>query len=133
MSRSGQTIFIIDDDQSVLRAVGRLIRAAGMDTVTFVTAEEFLALPQRPAAGCLILDVHLPGLSGLELQQRLSAEGRSIPIVFITAFEDEQARGQALGAGAVAFLQKPFGEVSLLEAVERALAASPDEECPPGP
>jgi len=117
-----QTIFIIDDDASVRRALRRLIRSVGLNVVTFATAEEFLQSPEQPVPDCLILDVHLPGLSGFELQERLTAEGRSIPIVFITAYADDPAGARAVPAGTVAFLKKPFEEQSLLDAVARALA-----------
>jgi FixJ family two-component response regulator len=121
MSRSGETVFIIDDDASVRRALGRLIRSAGLHAETFATAEEFLRHPERPEPGCLILDLHLPGLCGLGLQERLKAEGRCVPIVFISADTDERARERALRAGAVAFLHKPFEEQELLGAVRRAV------------
>jgi FixJ family two-component response regulator len=121
MSPTGGTIVLIDDDESVRKALGRLLRAAGWDVAAFGSAEEYLqaAGPESPA--CLILDIHLPGLSGLELQERLLAEGRHPPVVFITAYHDEDARAAALRAGAVAFLQKPFEEQALLEAVGRAV------------
>jgi FixJ family two-component response regulator len=118
MTRAGETIVLIDDDESVRRALGRLIRSVGLCVETFGTAEEFLRSPAAP--GCLVLDVHLPGLSGLDLQRRLADEGRCVPIVFITAYADEQARDAALRAGAVAFLRKPFEEQALLEALGRA-------------
>jgi FixJ family two-component response regulator len=121
MSRSGGTIFIIDDDESVRRALGRLFRSAGLTAETFATAEEFLRHPERPEPGCLVLDLHLPGLCGLSLQERLKAEGRCVPIVFISGDTDERARERALRAGAVAFLQKPFEEQELLDAVRRAV------------
>jgi len=121
VSETRQTIGIIDDDASVRRALGRLFRSVGLNAQTFATAEEFLQAPAQPAPGCLILDVHLPGLSGLELQQRLQAQGRSIPVVFISAYGDEHVRERALQAGALAFLEKPFEEQALLDAVERAL------------
>jgi FixJ family two-component response regulator len=114
-------VYVIDDDDSVRTAVGRLIRSAGLPVKTFATAEEFLRCRAHPAPGCLVLDVHLPGLCGLELQQRLSAEGRAVPIVFITAYGDDQVRDRALRAGAVAFLQKPFEGQALLNAIGRAL------------
>jgi FixJ family two-component response regulator len=121
MTRTRQTVCIIDDDESVRRALCRLVRSAGRDAETYATAEEFLHAPESPAPGCLILDVHLPALSGLELQEQLNAAGRGVPIIFISAYDDDQARAQALQAGAIAFLQKPFDEKSLLAAVERAL------------
>ncbi len=86
---------------------------------TFATAEEFLQCPAQPAPDCLVLDVHLPGLSGLELQERLKADGRDIPVVFISAYAEECVREQALRAGAVAFLPKPLDEQALLDAVTR--------------
>jgi FixJ family two-component response regulator len=121
MSENRLTICIIDDDKSVRRALHRLIRSAGWNAESFATAEDFLqsAGPLRPA--CLILDIHLPGLSGLQLQARLQAEDRAVPIVFITAYADEHMREAALRAGAVAFLEKPFEEQPLLDAVQRAL------------
>jgi FixJ family two-component response regulator len=120
MSRTGRTIAIIDDDESVCRALRRLIRTAGWSVATFASAEEFLAAPEQPAPAVLILDVHLPALSGLELQQRLIAEGRNTPIVFITAFAEEEARAEALRGGAIAFLAKPFEEQALLDALKQA-------------
>ena len=123
MYPTGPTIFVIDDDESVRKAVGRLIRAAGLNVKTFAAAEDFMRSTGPTAPGCLVLDVHLPGLSGLELQQRLNAEGRGVPIVFITAYGDDQACDRALRAGAIAFLQKPFEEQSLLDAVGRALCS----------
>jgi FixJ family two-component response regulator len=132
MSRSRPAVFILDDDDSVRRALLRLLRAAGLVAEAFATAEEFLQAGGRPEPGCLVLDQHLPGLSGLELYERLRAEGRAVPVVFITAFEDERVREQALQAGAVAFLRKPFEERELLDAVARALheppARTPDNE-----
>jgi FixJ family two-component response regulator len=127
MDQTSPVISIVDDDASVRKALGRLIRSAGMGVETFATAEEFLDAA-RPAPGCLILDVRMPGLGGLGLQQLLAAEGRHIPIVFISGHEEEQARREALAAGAVDFLQKPFDDLSLLEAVARALAKA-NEAC----
>jgi FixJ family two-component response regulator len=121
MSRTGPTIVIIDDDASVRKALRRLLCSTGLTVETFGTAEAFLHSAGRPAPDCLILDLHLPGLSGLELQARLAAEGRPIPVVFITAYPEGPARDAALRAGAVAFLVKPFEEGSLLDAVARAL------------
>ena len=123
MPETRQTIFIIDDDESVRRALRRLMASVGLKVETFATAEEFLQAPARPAPGCLILDVHLPGLSGLDLQKRLKAEGRSLHIVFITAYGEDQVRELAMRGGAIAFLQKPFEEQALLDAVGRALCA----------
>jgi FixJ family two-component response regulator len=115
------TIAIIDDDESVRRALQRLLRSTGLVVATFATAEAFLEVVAQPLPDCLILDVRLPGLSGLELQERLTTLGRSIPIVFISAHAEEQVRRQALAAGALDFLVKPFDEAVLLEALGVAL------------
>jgi FixJ family two-component response regulator len=128
------TITIIDDDESVRRALRRLIVSLGFNAETFETSEKFLesvlgaispaGTPAPSEARCLILDVHLPGLSGLELQRRLHEEGRNLPIVFITAYPDDQARDQAMQGGAIAFLYKPFEQQALLDAVQKGLAQS---------
>jgi FixJ family two-component response regulator len=117
MQETLQVICIIEDDDSVRRALRRLIRSMGLEVEAFATAEEFLESIERTLPSCLILDVNLPGLNGLELQQRLRAEGRNIPFVVITAYADERVREQALKAGAIAFLAKPFEERMLLQAV----------------
>jgi FixJ family two-component response regulator len=88
----------------------------------FTTAEEFLQSPHQPAPDCLILDVHLPGLNGFELKERLTAEGRAVPVVFITAYADDQVRELARQSSAIAFLEKPFEEQLLLDAVAQALS-----------
>jgi FixJ family two-component response regulator len=118
------TIFVIDDDESVRKALRRLLRAVGLNVETFASAEDILNA-MLPPPDCLVLDMRMPGgLSGLELQQRLAGGGPCIPIVFITGYEDQQARQQAMAAGAIAFLQKPFDDQLLLEAVARAAAQS---------
>jgi len=124
VSQTVQTIIIVDDDDSVRRALRRLLRSAGLNVVAFATAEEFLQSAPQPAPGCLVLDVHLPGLSGLGLQERLRAEGRRIPVIFITAYGDQTMQERALQAGAIAFVAKPFEERALLDAVTRAVGGS---------
>ena len=121
MPRTPRTICVVEDDESVRRALRRLMRAVELPVEVVASAEEFLQAGVQAAAACLILDLHLPGLSGLELQERLRAEGRAVPIVFITAYGDPRVRERALQAGALAFLEKPFAEQSLLDAVERAV------------
>jgi FixJ family two-component response regulator len=121
MAGPRETICIIDDDESVRRALRRLLHSAGFQTAAFATAEEFLQSAEQRTPACLILDVHLPGLSGLELQQQLTAEGRNVPIVVITAYPTSQVREHVLRAGAVGFLEKPFDDQSLLDAVEQGL------------
>jgi FixJ family two-component response regulator len=128
MSQTPRTVCIIEDDESVRRALRRLMRSVGLEAEAFASAEEFLLAAGSPAPACLILDLHLPGLSGLELQARLKANGRDIPVVFITAYGDQHVREQALRAGALAFLEKPFAEQCLLAAVRRALHPSPPKE-----
>jgi FixJ family two-component response regulator len=125
MHRTRRTICIVDDDASVLRALGRLIRSVRMEVETFATAEEYLQCPEQSAPGCLILDMHLPGLSGVDLQKVLAARGSQVPVIFITAFEERAIRDQALRQGALAFLHKPFEERALLDAVNQALAGQP--------
>ena len=127
MARPPLTVFIIDDDASVRKAVRRLVQSAGLTARTFASAEEFLGTA-LPPPDCLILDVRMPGgLGGLELQQRLTARVPRIPVVFITGHEDAQARDDALAAGAVAFLLKPFDGQALLDAVARAAGRSATE------
>jgi FixJ family two-component response regulator len=117
-------ICIIDDDQAVREATESLIRSFGFRTELFGSAEEFLRWEGRESTGCLILDLRLPGMTGLELQRILAASGDRVPVVFITAHGDEQAQSEALAAGAVDFLRKPFSENALLDAVRTALESS---------
>jgi two-component system response regulator FixJ len=125
------TIFVIDDDESVRKALRRLLRSVGINVQTFASAEDFLDAA-LPPPDCLVLDVRMPdGLGGLELQQQLARGGPCIPIVFITGHEDQQARHQAMAAGAIDFLQKPFDDQLLLEAVARAAAQSNKEKAGP--
>ena len=113
-------VYVIDDDVSLLRALRRLLGAGGFRVCTFSSAEEFLESEKTPPA-CLVLDVHLGGLSGLDLQERLVAAGRRIPVVFITAHDDAVTRERARRAGAVDYLRKPFNDESLIAGIKRAL------------
>jgi FixJ family two-component response regulator len=115
------TIAIIDDDESVRTATENLMRSLGLGACTFGSAEEFLQAPDLGGASCLIVDVNMPGMSGLELQQRLLVEGRKVPMIFITAFPQERLRRQAVEAGAVGFLSKPFDGCKLIECIGNAL------------
>ena len=115
-------IGIVDDDASILRAVRRLLVAAGFSVRTFGSAEEFLASEHPEAIGCLVLDIHLNGLSGFELQDRLVEAHVHIPIVFITAHDDLPTRERAQRGGASEYLRKPFDEHALLGAIETARA-----------
>jgi FixJ family two-component response regulator len=112
---------IVDDDGSMRRAARRLIKSSGFAVETFASAEDFLASGRLDATACLVLDVQMPGLNGLELQSRLISEGHQIPIIFITAFDDENVRAQALRAGAIGFLVKPFEEADLVKDINLAL------------
>ena len=114
-------VMIVDDDESVRRAARRLIRSYGYAVETFVSADDFLASGRLSETACLVLDVQMPGLNGLELQSRLVAEGHQVSIIFITAFNDENARAQALNAGALGYLVKPFEEADLLNSINLAL------------
>lgn len=114
-------VCVIDDDVSLLRALRRLLDAGGFQVKTFSSAEDFLDRPNPTTPGCLVLDVHLGGLSGFELHERLVAAGRQIPVVFITAHDDAVTRDRAHRAGAVEYLRKPFDDESLIAGVNRAL------------
>jgi FixJ family two-component response regulator len=103
-------ISIVDDDASVRTATARLLRSLGFSADSFASAQEFLASPRLSDTSCLIADVQMPGMSGVELQQCLIARGHGTPMVFITAFPEEQIRQQAMNAGAVGFLSKPFDD-----------------------
>ena len=113
-------IYIVDDDKSVRKSLKRLMKSAGLKAKTLASAEDFLNSGYQDNPGCLILDVRMPGLSGLELQKQLAATGSKLPIIFITAHEDEKAYNAAMAAGAVAFLQKPFDDQTLLSAIHLA-------------
>ena len=118
-------IGIVDDDASILRAVRRLLVAAGFSVRTFGSAEEFLASEHPEQISCLVLDIHLNGLSGFELQDRLLEAHISIPIVFITAHDDQSTRERAQRGGASEYLRKPFDEQSLIGAIRQALDRAP--------
>lgn len=113
-------IYIVDDDKSVRKSLKKLMKSAGLKAKTLASAEDFLNSGYQDNPGCLILDERMPGLSGLELQKQLAATGSKIPIIFITAHEDEKACNEAMEAGAVAFLQKPFDDQTLLSAIHLA-------------
>ena len=115
-------IYIVDDDASVRDAVGRLVRSAGWKVETFGSAQEFLASPWADVPSCLILDVRLPGLSGLELQQRLAKAGARTSIIFLTGHGDIPTSVRAIKAGALEFLTKPYADADLIAAIEQGLA-----------
>lgn len=115
-------ISIVDDDESVREAIESLMKSVGYTARAFPSAGEFLNSSDFDDTDCLILDVQMPGMNGLELQSRLVASKRHVPIVFISAHSDADARARALDAGAVEFLQKPFSEDALLDAIKSSLA-----------
>ena len=117
-------IFIVDDDISVRESLRDLIESLGYGVVTFESAERFLDAACLPEISCVITDLQMPGLSGLDLQSRVIAEGHCIPVIFVTAFPEEIFRRRAMDAGAVGFLSKPFDESSLISCLESALSPS---------
>jgi len=121
MPKPDATVFVVDDDASVRAALGGLVRSAGLGVVTYATAQEFLASPRAEGPSCLVLDVQLPGLSGLDLQRRMAEVNLEIPIIFITGHGDIPTSVRAMKAGAVEFLTKPFGDDDLLTAIHEAI------------
>jgi FixJ family two-component response regulator len=122
--RSATLISIVDDDEEMREATKGLIRSLGYQVATFASAEEFLQSDSLDSTSCLIADVQMPGLSGIDLQRDLIARGVKMPTIFITAFPEEGTRDSALTAGAFGYLGKPFSETSLLKCLNRALASS---------
>ena len=117
-------ISVVDDDHSVRESLARLIRSLGLGVQVFGSAEEFLEADLSREPDCLILDIRMPGMNGLELHRRLSAAGRDLPVVFITAHgSDAEVRARALGAGAVDYLLKPLKEEEVLKAIDTALTS----------
>jgi FixJ family two-component response regulator len=123
-------VSVVDDDESVRRSMGRLIRSFGFTVVVFPSAEQFLVSGHLRDTSCLILDVHLPRMNGLQLQAYLVQEGYLMPIIFVTAYPDERVRAQALQAGAECFLEKPFSEAALLNGIRRALRLDAADRLP---
>jgi FixJ family two-component response regulator len=125
--RSALLISIVDDDESIREATKGLVRSLGYQAATFASAEEFLQSGSVDDTSCLITDVQMPGLSGIDLQRGLVARGVNMPTIFITAFPEEGTRLRALTAGAVGYLGKPFSEDSLLKCLDAALGSSGDK------
>jgi FixJ family two-component response regulator len=121
MKKPDQVVLVIDDDPSIRMAIRELIEAVGISCQTFESGQELLNATLPDVPGCLVLDVRLPGLSGLNLQRELKARGINIPIIFITGHGDIPMTVQAMKAGAVEFLTKPFRDQDLLDAIEQAL------------
>jgi FixJ family two-component response regulator len=120
--RSKPLISIVDDDESIREATKGLVRSLGYLAATFASAEEFLSSGHVNETSCLITDVQMPGLSGVELQRRLIAQGRLMPTIFVTAFPDDRTRTRVLTAGAIGYLSKPYDEESLIACLDTALS-----------
>jgi FixJ family two-component response regulator len=121
MSEADAMIFVVDDDASMREALQRLLRSVGLPVTTFASAREFLHHRGADVPGCLVLDVRLPGLSGLDLQHELATAQMDLPIIFMTGYGDIPMTVQAMKAGAVEFLIKPFRDQDLLDAIQQAL------------
>ncbi|MEW6440094.1 MAG: response regulator transcription factor [bacterium] len=121
MTEEQPVVYVVDDDPSVREALERLLRSANYDAKTFTSAAGFLDFSLPDAPGCLLLDIRMPELSGLDLQDRLAEQGVSLPVIFVTAHGTVARTVKAFKAGAVDFLQKPFEETDLLDAVSRAV------------
>jgi len=127
MVEERRVVAIVDDEKAVCRVIGRLVTSAGFKSEIFSSAEEFLRSCRERQPDCLILDLSLPGMSGLELQQQLATDRCRTPIVVVSAHDDPLSRSQALQGGAVAFLGKPFDDEALLQAVHSAMKAGTPE------
>ena len=124
MSDAEATVFVVDDDPAVRKALQRLFRSAGLHVETFAEAQEFLAARRPDTPGCLVLDLRLPGISGLDLQEELAAPHLDLPIIFLTGYGTVPESVRAMKAGAVEFLEKPVDDQTLLAAVNQALAGN---------
>jgi FixJ family two-component response regulator len=115
-------VIVVDDNASLLKSMARLLAHHGIDSRTFASAEALLASDGVQAATCLLLDIHLGGISGIELQRRLVASGSKCPVIFMTAHDDEATRNEAINAGCIAYLRKPFASHVLLDAIAKGVA-----------
>ncbi len=121
MKEADSVVFVVDDDSSVREAIKSLIKSVGLRVETFETAQQFLGSKRPEVPGCVVLDVRLPGLSGLDLQRELAAHDINLPIIFITGYGDIPMSVTAMKAGALEFLTKPFRDQDLLDAIQKAL------------
>jgi len=115
-------VYIVDDDDEVLRAIKRLLRSAGLKAQTFASGDDFLKSKFRDQNACMIADIRMPGMSGLELYQELLGKGFKLPVIFITGFDDAKARSQAKSFGAIGYFRKPVDDQALLDAIRLALS-----------
>jgi len=116
---------VVDDDESLRRSVARLLRAAGMQSITYASAEEFRADVTQPRFDCLVLDVQLPGISGIELRNELAAEGIATPVLFVTAHDDPRAREEAMAGQCIGYFRKTDAGSELLNAIRRVVSPTP--------
>ena len=123
MPTVGVKVAVVEDDIAMRRSIERLLQASGYDTAAFACGQEFLDSDTAKATDALVLDIHLDGMSGLELRRRLRASGSTCPVIFITAHDDEATRKEALGLGCIAYLRKPFEAHQLTEALKQGLLA----------
>lgn len=122
MVKKRSLIYVIDDDASVRKAFGRLLRSADLDAETFPSAEEFLSSPKQKENACVIIDIRMPGLTGFDLQEKMALEGIRIPVIVISAHDDEETREHAKELGAVGFFRKPVDDQALLDAIWWAIS-----------
>jgi FixJ family two-component response regulator len=115
-------VIVVDDNASLLKSMARLLAHHGIDSRTFASAEALLESDGVQMATCLLLDIHLGGISGIELQRRLVASGSKCPVIFMTAHDDEATRNEAINAGCIAYLRKPFASHVLLDAIAKGVA-----------
>lgn len=115
-------IYVVDDDKSVLRAMKRLISSMGINVLTFGSGREFLDSGFGEQNACLIVDIKMPGMSGIELQRKLVAMGSKLPVIFVTAFDTDKIRGEAKKAGAAGYFRKPVDDQALLDSIQWALS-----------
>jgi FixJ family two-component response regulator len=125
MSAPGQTyVAVVDDDESACRALSRLLRAEGFEPVSYLSAEAFLADTKRPVFDCLVFDVQLGGMSGIDLHRQLVASGSSTPVIYVTAHDEPETRKQAEGAGCAAYFRKTAPGRDVLQAIRRAASST---------
>jgi len=115
-------VYIVDDDDSVRGAIKRLLRSMGLEAQAFASGDDFLKSEFRDQNACLVADVKIPGMSGLELHQKLSERGSKLPVIFITGFDDEETRSEARKSGAFGYFRKPVDDQALLDAIQLALS-----------
>ena len=125
MPNKSFTVYVVEDDESIRRAIGRQLRSVGYHALTFGSAEEFLDAASGTGEGCLVLDIRLPGMTGLDLQEKLVSRGAKYSVIFMTAHDNPQWQERAKKAGASAYLKKPFGDRSLLDAIQFACGNRP--------